>query len=127
MTTAAAAAIEGLWSGGGRQESSTSTGDLLCPLYVDSRQSLKRLKCANSGHTPAACRTGQIDPLLPFEIDPVNGREAPESGLRLKAAPGAAVPETRRTPYPSVTRRFCLHRPRSGILQHGSEPFLQPA
>jgi hypothetical protein len=28
----------------------------------------------------------QIDPLLPFEIDPVNGREAPESGLRLKAA-----------------------------------------
>ena len=35
---------------------------------------------------------GQIDPLLPFEIDPVNGREAPESGLRLKApaAPGAA-------------------------------------
>jgi hypothetical protein len=25
-------------------------------------------------------RTGQVDPLLPFKIDPVNGREAPESG-----------------------------------------------
>ena len=29
-----------------------------------------------------ARRTGQIDPLLPFEIGLVNGREAQESGLR---------------------------------------------
>jgi hypothetical protein len=32
-----------------------------------------------------AGRRGHIDPLLPFEIGLVKGREAPESGLRLKA------------------------------------------
>src|ERR1700722_850512 len=30
--------------------------------------SLKRLKCANSGHTPAAWRTGQIDPFATFRV-----------------------------------------------------------
>jgi hypothetical protein len=34
----------------------------LCPLHVDSRQSLKRLKCANSGHSATDWRTGQIGP-----------------------------------------------------------------
>ena len=39
----------------------------------------------NSGRSPAAWPTGHIDPLLPFKIGPMNGREARESGLRLKA------------------------------------------
>jgi hypothetical protein len=38
-------------------------------------------ECANSGHTPTSRRMGQIDPELPFEIGPMNGREARESGL----------------------------------------------
>ena len=50
------------------------------------RDMLKRLKCAKSGHTRTAWRTGQIDPLLPSKIGPANGMEAPESGLRLKAS-----------------------------------------
>jgi hypothetical protein len=40
---------------------------------------------ANSGHSQTVRRRGQVDPLLPFEIGLVKGREAPESGLRLKA------------------------------------------
>jgi hypothetical protein len=36
---------------------------------------------------------GQIDPELPFEIGPMNGREAPESGLR---------PNSEVVPYPIV-------------------------
>jgi hypothetical protein len=32
-----------------------------------------------------ALATAQLDPELPFEIGPMNGREARESGLRLKA------------------------------------------
>ena len=31
--------------------------------------------CANSGHTPTSRRMGQIDPLLPFPIDPGTGEE----------------------------------------------------
>jgi len=30
--------------------------------------------CANSGRSAAPRRTGQVDPLQTFEIDPVNGR-----------------------------------------------------
>jgi hypothetical protein len=41
----------------GRQDSSTSTGDLLCPLYVDSCRPLR----ANTGRSPTARRTGQVD------------------------------------------------------------------
>src|SRR5271165_5898134 len=40
---------------------------------------------ANSGRSPTAWRTDHVDPLLPFKIGLVKGREAPESGLRLKA------------------------------------------
>jgi transposase len=38
-----------------------------------------------AGHSGTVGRTGQGDPLLPFEVGLVKGREAPESGLRLKA------------------------------------------
>ena len=38
---------------------------------------------AKSGQYGRAWRTSQIDPLLPFKIGPMNGREARESGLRL--------------------------------------------
>ena len=38
----------------------------------------------NPGHEMGA-RSG-LDPLLPFEVGPVNGRKARESGLRLKAS-----------------------------------------
>jgi hypothetical protein len=40
---------------------------------------------ANSSHSPMAWRTGEIDPELPLKIGPLNEREAPESGLWLKA------------------------------------------
>jgi hypothetical protein len=45
-----------------------------------------------------AWRTGQIDALPPFKIGPVTGREAGESGLRLKAsiAPEADGPRNKR-------------------------------
>jgi hypothetical protein len=66
--------------------------------------SLKRLKCANSCRSGAAWRTGQIDPLLPFEIGLVKGPEAPESGLRLKAQ--RANRRSRR--WPSVDARLFL-------------------
>ena len=33
-----------------------------------------RRVCANTGHSPKGLRTGAIDPLLSFRIDPVNGR-----------------------------------------------------
>jgi hypothetical protein len=39
-----------------------------------------RQECANSGHSPVAWGTGQIDPELPFKGDCTNGREARESG-----------------------------------------------
>ena len=48
-------------------------------------------ECANSGHSATACRTGQIDPLLPFKIDRMNRREARESGLFLADGVGCVV------------------------------------
>jgi hypothetical protein len=33
-----------------------------------------RPECANTGHSPRPWRMGQIDPLMPFKIDPMNGR-----------------------------------------------------
>jgi hypothetical protein len=41
----------------------------------------------------APCRLAEIDPFLPFKIGSMNGREARESGLRLKAsvAPAAGI------------------------------------
>src|ERR1700722_998235 len=45
-----------------------------------------RPECANSGRSPPARRTGQVDPLLSFKIGPTNGREARESGLWPKAS-----------------------------------------
>jgi hypothetical protein len=52
------------------------------PLQVD----CSRPVSANSGRSQTVRRTGQVDPELPYEIGPVNGREARESGLRLKAS-----------------------------------------
>ena len=56
--------------------------DPQCPLYVD----FSRPVCANSGHSQTVRRTCQVDPKLPFEIGPMNGREAPESGHRLNVS-----------------------------------------
>jgi hypothetical protein len=55
--------------------------DPQCPVYVDSRRFLKRLKCAKSGPCRTVRQTGNFDPLLPSAIGPVNDREARESGL----------------------------------------------
>jgi hypothetical protein len=41
--------------------------------------SLKRLKCANSGHPPMAWRTGQIDPSLPFPMNRDTGEISPKA------------------------------------------------
>jgi len=54
--------------------------------------SLKCLKYANTGRSLTARRTGQVDPELPYRIDPMKGREARESGLRPKAG-GCATTE----------------------------------
>ena len=62
------------------------------------RDTLIRPESMSSGHSrprpwtspkvviPAAWRAGQIDRLLPFRIVPMNGSEARESDLRLKAS-----------------------------------------
>ena len=39
----------------------------------------RRQECANSGHSPDARRAGNIDPLPPYKIGLLNGREALES------------------------------------------------
>ena len=65
-------------------------------MYVDSAVSYaqlaavpgllgERVQCANTGRSPTACRTDHIDLERAFRIGPTNGREAPESGLPLKA------------------------------------------
>jgi hypothetical protein len=36
--------------------------------------SLKRLNCANTGHSPTAQPTGKFDPERALKIDPMNGR-----------------------------------------------------
>jgi hypothetical protein len=41
-----------------------------------------RPECASTGRSPMARGTRHIDPLLPFKIGPMDGREARESGLR---------------------------------------------
>jgi len=38
---------------------------------------LRRRQCAHSGRSQTARRTSQIDPFLPFKIDPMDGRDAP--------------------------------------------------
>jgi hypothetical protein len=52
--------------------------------YSSIRDVAQMSQCANTGHSTKAGRTGQIDPELPFKIDPMKGREAPESGRWLK-------------------------------------------
>src|ERR1700733_7116140 len=47
--------------------------------------SLKRLKCAKSGHSARTQRTGQIDPERPFAVGPMNRRCAPDCGRRREA------------------------------------------
>ncbi len=61
-----------------------------------------RRQCANSGRSATARPTGQIDPLPIFKIGPMNGREARESGLRLKPSV--------RCPYRAVDRHVCRIR-----------------
>ena len=46
-----------------------------------------------TGRSRALPRTRQFDPLLPFTIGPMNGREARESGLRPTAVLLAPVSE----------------------------------
>ena len=50
-------------------------------IFIDSSRPVS----ANTGHSPKAGRTGQVDPLLPYKIGPMNGREGRGSGLRLRA------------------------------------------
>jgi hypothetical protein len=84
-------AVDGGPSLAGRHPKASTTKSLppLTPLENNIRRfetSLKRLKCANSGHSPTARRTAQFDPELPFKAGLINGQKARESGLRLKAS-----------------------------------------
>jgi hypothetical protein len=92
-----------------------------------SRQHGRRLR-ANIGHSPTAWRTCQIDPFAALQEPPMNGREATESGLRLKVsvAPVVALPDPRDRLHSSIfsdkpswsatllrktpTRKSCLRR-----------------
>jgi hypothetical protein len=68
-----------------------------CSPIARRRSHSGRPECANTGHSPTAWRSCQIDPSLPFKSRPMNGREAAESGLRLKVSVGpvAALPDPR--------------------------------
>jgi hypothetical protein len=48
-------------------------GDQMAGVGPEATRGL-RPECANTGHSPKGLRTGAIDPLLPFRIDPVNRR-----------------------------------------------------
>jgi hypothetical protein len=61
---------------------------LRCPLNVDSRRRLKRLKSANSGHSQTVRRTGNSTPLRAFTVEPRNGREVRETRLPLTHSAG---------------------------------------
>jgi hypothetical protein len=61
-----------------------------------------------------ACRlsgTAQFDPLLPFKVGPMNGREARRSGLRLKAVDRARSGRARRTFRRQESRRAAERQP----------------
>jgi hypothetical protein len=45
---------------------------------------LDSIEISETGHSLAQHPTRKFDPLLPFGIGPANGREASESGLRLR-------------------------------------------
>jgi hypothetical protein len=47
---------------------------------------------ANSGHSQTVRRTGQVDPEPTFEVGLMNGRDARESGLRLKTSVTYSAP-----------------------------------
>jgi hypothetical protein len=74
-------------------------------------------RCANTGHSPRACRTGQIDPLLPVKIGPVNDRKA---GRKRTLAEGVGCARSDRSGNKLRTRRFdlcgCPSGPRSDDL-----------
>ena len=53
----------------------------ICEVFNNIRQfetSLKRLKCANCGHSQTVRGTGQVDPLLPFPFGSGYERNAPK-------------------------------------------------
>jgi hypothetical protein len=52
--------------------------------FMSIRDVAKCLKCANTGHSRTAWRTGRIDPKHAFKIGLINGRKGRGSGLRLK-------------------------------------------
>ena len=59
----------------------------VCPLHVDSGRPLR----AHTGRSPTARRTGHIDPLLPFQTGPMNGRIALNSGRSATARPTGQI------------------------------------
>jgi hypothetical protein len=81
-------------------------------LVAPRRRRDGRPQCANSGHTRTVWRTGQINPLLPFKVGLMNGREARQSGLRLKAVDRARSGRARRTFRRQESRRAAERQPR---------------
>ena len=75
-----------------------------------------RPECANTRGSPAARRTGQVDPLLPFKVGPMNGREARQSGLRLKAVDRTRSVRARRTFRRQESWRAAERQPRGRRL-----------
>jgi hypothetical protein len=60
------------------------------PLDVDSRRSFKRLKCANTGHSLVAWRTGAVDPKRKFLLHSAIGTFRRQSGS-LRARTGESL------------------------------------
>jgi hypothetical protein len=59
------------------------------------RDILKRLKCANSGHSRTTWRTGKIDPECAFGIEPMKGRYGRGNSLRAEASVAPVRPPLR--------------------------------
>jgi hypothetical protein len=59
--------------------------------FTSTRDVALCLKCAITGHPPTAWRTDEFDPKLRFETGSINGREARQSGICLRACGCAAT------------------------------------
>ena len=71
-----------------------------------------RRVCANTGHSPRTCRTGQIDPQETFGVEAINGRNGPgssRSGTSVSREIQALVSVSRFCPSPRSRPPYDVH------------------
>jgi hypothetical protein len=74
---------------------------------------VSRLLCANTGHSPRTCRTGQIDPQETFGVEAINGRNGPgsnRSGTSVSREIQALVSVSRFCPSPRSRPPYDVHK-----------------